>query len=553
MARERWYKGVPQTFLTSDGQENGIITIEDTHGFKVKSFVIIKSNTQPQKKYQVKRILNKNEMIIGEVNTKISQKNDMSAYLVSENATIEMPEQERPDIPPADYERAVYEEEPTVAKRNYLVDKYGDGYTVKNPVPSRLSDGENWAGYVLDALKVYVNNEIPIDVNVPEQDYDTFHRTRQSTPTTLWEFSNRYDINFNRYWDTSIVGGGSIVHDPGLVSRVFTNGLNAGDRLELRTRRYFQYYKGKSQLIYLTGNFQGGQIGVKKQFGYFDEENGLYISIEDNIKYFNIRSNVSGSVIENKIPQLEWNLDKMDGTGDSGIEIDFSKQQLMIIDFSWLGTNIARFGFIINGDIYYAHKQNHSNELNIPYMQSGSLPISYVLENTTNQVIGPTMGITCGSVISEGGDIKEGIVNVYDSGTSTTNVNVTPAILAGFRLNPLYNKTSAKTLLLDILATSGNSEIYYQIIYNPVITNPVWAETYAGNMQYLQNYNNFSEGEVIDSGYVTVGDRTSIAELQSDLYFGKSITGESDPIIIVVRTLNSNANALYSLKWREFI
>ena len=72
-------------------------------------------------------------------------------------------------------------------------------------------------------------------------------------------------------------------------------------------------------------------------------------------------------------------------------------------------------------------------------------------------------------------------------------------------------------------------------------------------MQYLQNYNNFSGGEVIDSGHVTVGDRTSIAELQSDLYFGKSITGESDPIIIVVRTLHSNANALYSLKWREFI
>lgn len=135
MARERWLKAVPATPFTADGNENGIVTVDDTSCFKVKAFVVIKSDTQDEQRFEVKRVLNIKEMIIGPEGKKITLKSDMSPFLVADNATIEMPEQERRDIPPADYERAVYEEEPTVAKRVVDVNKLGDIYDYDNPKP----------------------------------------------------------------------------------------------------------------------------------------------------------------------------------------------------------------------------------------------------------------------------------------------------------------------------------------------------------------------------------------------------------------------------------
>jgi hypothetical protein len=61
----------------------------------------------------------------------------MTAFLATENASIRANCQDRPSIPPEDYERAVYEEEPTVAKRVFNVDKYGKPFpTITNPWPT---------------------------------------------------------------------------------------------------------------------------------------------------------------------------------------------------------------------------------------------------------------------------------------------------------------------------------------------------------------------------------------------------------------------------------
>lgn len=135
MAIERRYQAVDPVAFTIDGQENGIVTISDTLCFKVKMAVIIKADGLGTQRFQVKRIIDSTQMILGPEKTPLHSKSDLSAYVLGLNPTIYAPEQERPAIPPADYERAVYEEEPIVAKRVYSVDKYGNPYTVDNPIP----------------------------------------------------------------------------------------------------------------------------------------------------------------------------------------------------------------------------------------------------------------------------------------------------------------------------------------------------------------------------------------------------------------------------------
>jgi hypothetical protein len=135
MAIERIWKQIDPVPFTVDGTEGGIVTVEDTACFKVKMAVVLKADGTEPKRYEVKRVLSKIQLVLGPERDSIQKRSDISAYTVALNSTIEAPEQERPKIPPADYERAVYEEEPTVAKRVVDVDKYGDIYTFDNPKP----------------------------------------------------------------------------------------------------------------------------------------------------------------------------------------------------------------------------------------------------------------------------------------------------------------------------------------------------------------------------------------------------------------------------------
>jgi hypothetical protein len=81
---------------------------------------------------------------------------------------------------------------------------------------------------------------------------------------------------------------------------------------------------------------------------------------------------------ELRIPQSQWNLDKMDGTGPSGYNLDLSKMQMFYIDYSWYGAGFVRWGLRgTNGQIAYCHKLLNNNTNQEAYMRSGNLPARY--------------------------------------------------------------------------------------------------------------------------------------------------------------------------------
>jgi hypothetical protein len=76
-----------------------------------------------------------------------------------------------------------------------------------------------------------------------------------------------------------------------------------------------------------------------------------------------------------KVPQSQWNMDKMNGTGPTGYNLDISKMQMAYIDYTWYGAGFIRFGFrAVNGEIIYCHKMPNNNVNTQAYMRSGNLP-----------------------------------------------------------------------------------------------------------------------------------------------------------------------------------
>lgn len=91
----------------------------------------------------------------------------------------------------------------------------------------------------------------------------------------------------------------------------------------------------------------------------------------------------SGAVVitkrtQQKVAQSSWNIDKCDGTGPSGYNVDLTKMQMLYIDYSWYGAGAIRFGFKNQrGEIIYAHRIPNANLRTEAYMRSGNLPARY--------------------------------------------------------------------------------------------------------------------------------------------------------------------------------
>jgi len=223
------------------------------------------------------------------------------------------------------------------------------------------------------------------------------------------------------------------------VSTVFSKQLIPGD---------FVVIKGMSYLV--------DTVYSDTQFTIFPSYRGMVP----------ITNTTVSKTIDYKIPQSQFNLDRLDGTGSSGINLDLSKMQMFYLDYSWYGAGFIRWGFRGNsGDVVYCHKLMNNNVNYEAYMRSGNLPARYEVAtfpkdtllrqtalSTDNTIyVDDTTGFApSGSAVIKTANAYEYIS--YTSLTSNTLVDVT----RGQRGNTACLVTAtANNPVLTVLNTSG--------------------------------------------------------------------------------------------------
>lgn len=138
---EKRILAVPNQLLLADGTYKGEIFVSDTSSFRVGQVISLSSDTEGLKQFQVKRVLKNDRVLLGDEREPIHHRSDVSMYKLADNASILAREQKRPAVPEQEIERHTYEEEPVVARRVVLVDKYGERISDVNPLPVHYTDG----------------------------------------------------------------------------------------------------------------------------------------------------------------------------------------------------------------------------------------------------------------------------------------------------------------------------------------------------------------------------------------------------------------------------
>jgi hypothetical protein len=124
---EKRLAAVPPQLLISNGTTDGVVNVASTDYFVVKQKVYLTATSLPNLDgLEVKKILSSVQLIVGPENGNIDAVTDISAYTTPLGAAIQANIQKRPSIPFEEYMRAMYQEEPTVAMRTFIVGKTGE-------------------------------------------------------------------------------------------------------------------------------------------------------------------------------------------------------------------------------------------------------------------------------------------------------------------------------------------------------------------------------------------------------------------------------------------
>lgn len=387
---------------------------------------------------------------------------------------------------------------------------------------------------------------------------DAFGRWRVSEPQTIFDSKQLYD-NQPLFWDDQEVSGGGTAssHSVNLAATTMQVSASTAGKRVRQTFMRFNYQPGKSQLILCTGvlNFSGGGTGIKQAFGYFDDKNGLFLQNNEGTIQLVKRSYTSGSAVDTEVDQSDWNLDKMDGTGTSGVTLDFSKTQILFIDFEWLGVGRVRMGFVVDGKIYYAHEFNHANNIAIVYMSTPNLPIRYEISNDGNGGAA-VMTHICSTVISEGGVQKLGVLRHKDSLASITYTTAkTQYITLAGRLKSTHLGLSIDIESISSLLTS-NDFGHWELRVGGTVggSTLVWTpETNSGvEIAYGTGYETHSGGTSIDGGYIATSSSSNF-DVPSAARLGSDISGTSQVFYLVFTPETNNTNFQASVTWRELL
>jgi hypothetical protein len=357
-------------------------------------------------------------------------------------------------------------------------------------------------------------------------------------------------------WDERVVGVGTATHNPASSNIVMQVGSTAGSKVIRQTKQVMRYIPGRGATLAFAIRLDAPQVGIRRRFGLFDDNNGAYFEDDGGTYSYVIRSSTSGIVTETRVTRENWNGEKFDGNGYTGVVADPTKQQMISINYEWYGAGIVQFNWLMKNETIPSHTFDNSNTNDKVWCSTPFLPIRVEIENITG--VAGTHYIYQGSnsLIQEGEPEKLGtLVSIANTitGTTMTSANIFYPIVS-IRLKS--TQLSAVMLLRSLqAATNDNTNVYWKLLENATNTGGTWVNHPDPNsfMQYNITESATTGGTTLLNGFIVGGGAALInIDDKAALQIGRSGIGTiSDTYTLACASPNANKAALAVLNWIE--
>lgn len=427
-----------------------------------------------------------------------------------------------------------------------IINQEGDSMWLKSFIASKFG------GSVTGSNRTDRNGNVKraMDVTLISKNTDAFGRLRVSGINNVFE-STHVNSEQTEFWDHLLVGGASKTYVQGKARIELACGTASGDRAMRQTLNRFHYAAGESLLVRLTGVLGSGKVNVSQCCGYYDDDNGLIFIVRDTVFNVMIRSNVSGSVVENIVPQSQFNGDKLDGTGVSGITLDLDKTHIFEINFQWLGVGRVSFYLHINGEQIRLHTFFNANLQDTVYMRTPHLPVRYEIKNTGVAASPTTSHQICTQIANEGKSVVGDLVNSVDNGTTSRSLNSsTFEQLISFRA-----KLTADILIqlenVNVLVTTSD-DLLIEVRVDQTLTGASWVSDSDFIEKDVSATAVTDDGRRVTSFYISKAGKQGEDAFKDKFRLGEFTDGTKQTVTVSAKSVATNASAMCSVSFKEF-
>lgn len=181
---------------------------------------------------------------------------------------------------------------------------------------------------------------------------------------------------------TNVVGTGTVTHEDDISAADLAVAVAIDDVAHMQSKEHFKFQLGSEMVFKFEFLMGAGQKDVMKKVGVFNALDGFYLLQNDDAAstlQFVMRTSTGGAgAVNTAIDQDDWNVDILDGTGQSGETLDIEAVQQMFIRFGGQA-GYVEFGFFIDGDMCIAHRLYIGNNQALPLASWLTLPLAALI------------------------------------------------------------------------------------------------------------------------------------------------------------------------------
>lgn len=413
------------------------------------------------------------------------------------------------------------------------------------------------AGLPIVSTNIYGKSIITIDDDTVQ---NTSKNRRKISSFEVTDFVTFTSGKESDVFDELIVGSANSAIEPYLGMVKLEVGSDTDDSITRQSRRVQRYIPGRQNEFSTTFIFGDATTGVRRRIGLFDDEDGLYFEDGgDGTYYVATRRNTANGAIDTRVARENWNVDKLDGNGPSGIVFDPTAIQLIIMEYDWYGSGQVEFKFTIDNNSYPIHQFTHANKQSFSWASKAELPVRVELTN---------FGGASGTHVSYQGSHSfstEGVTAPLGRQRSISTATSGLTLSTANQFYPLVAirlKTSAlnSVIIPDEYAgaTLDNSSIFIRSIEGATIIGGTWVSFNDDSpIEYNITATSFTGGTALGTNFVSAGNmgdvftfpERSITQLQRSTT--TTLADTASTFLIAGASTLANKDGWASLGWIE--
>ena len=384
------------------------------------------------------------------------------------------------------------------------------------------------------------------NVNLTNVLQDPFQRLQVVNKTPIFEIKSIFGKSALRDIFTT-TGSALITNTIGTDAEYNLSVTDSSDGATLTTAQRGVYLAGSSCEVgfgvRLPASVTGNQVIT---WGLTDGQDGYYFKLTSA----GLSINMLRNSVETSIARTNWNIDKFDGTGISGLTLDLTKGNIFRILFTWYGYGIIDFGLVATDStntqkVFSLHRMQPQAQTST---RTPNLPIKISISNN---------GTTATS-------------NVYVAGRQ---YSVFGLISPTFRLNGayVYNASVANGSFSHALTIRKKSDFLgcaclptgliglctvdalIEIRTNTTLTGGTFGnipdqDANETAVEVNTTASAVSGGIVLWIGVLTAGSKENFVQNFSDI---NCAMVEQNNLTVLVKGFENGGNATVTLRWRE--